>query len=54
MSKIAEALIKRFDSHRIIFWYDEKEELFDQFNEIAITNVKKIHVQGTSLSRISY
>ena len=46
MSKIAEALVKRFESNRIIFWYDEKEELLEQFNEISIENVEKIHVQG--------
>lgn len=46
MNKIAEALIKRFESYRIIFWYDEKEEFLEQLNEILITNVEKIHVKG--------
>ncbi len=27
MNKIKEALIKRFDTHRVIFWYDENQEL---------------------------
>jgi uncharacterized protein (TIGR02687 family) len=45
MSKIAEALTKRFQEHRIIFWYDEKEEMMEQFTEVEIPSVKKIHVQ---------
>lgn len=45
MNKIAEALIKRFVSHRIIFWYDEKEELLEQYNELNIPNIEKIHVK---------
>lgn len=45
MSKIEEALTKRFQEHRIIFWYDEKEEMMEQFTEVEIPSVKKIHVQ---------
>ena len=50
MNKITEALIKRFENHRVIFWYDEKEELFDQFNEIAIADIKKIYVKGNEFA----
>ena len=46
MSKIEEALIKRFKDHRVIFWYDEKDELFEQFSELNIKGIDKIHVQG--------
>jgi uncharacterized protein (TIGR02687 family) len=46
MSKIEEALIKRFKDHRVIFWYDEKEELTEQFSELGIDGIEKIHVQG--------
>jgi hypothetical protein len=46
MSKVKEALLKRFESHRIIFWYDEKKELTEQYEELAIDEVDKIHVQG--------
>lgn len=45
MNKIKEALVKRFESHRIIFWYDEKKELYDQYEAITIDEVEKIHVQ---------
>ena len=46
MSKVKEALLKRFESHRIIFWYDEKKELIEQYEELDIDGVDKIHVQG--------
>ena len=46
MSKVKEALVKRFESHRIIFWYDEKKELIEQYEELGIDGVGKIHVQG--------
>ena len=41
MSKVQEALIKRFESHRIIFWYDEKKELTERFQELSIDGVEK-------------
>ncbi|WP_226063320.1 BREX-1 system phosphatase PglZ type A [Kaistella polysaccharea] len=46
MNKIEEALHKLFGKHRLIFWYDENQELMDQYNELSLENVKKIHVQG--------
>ena len=46
MNKIEEALVKRFQTHRIIFWYDEKKELIEQFSELTIGGVEKIQVQG--------
>ena len=46
MNKIEEALNKLFEKHRVIFWYDEKEELVEQYQELNFPEVKKIHVQG--------
>ena len=46
MSKVQEALIKRFENHRIIFWYDEMKELTEQFKELSIDGVEKIQVEG--------
>lgn len=46
MSKIQEALITRFDKHRVIFWYDEKKEFTEQYEELAIAGVEKMHVEG--------
>jgi uncharacterized protein (TIGR02687 family) len=50
MNKIAEALGKRFEIHRVIFWYDEKEELLDQYEEITLNNVEKIRVKGNEFA----
>ena len=46
MNKIKEALLKRFKDHRVIFWYDEKEELTEHFSELNIPEITKIHVQS--------
>lgn len=46
MNKIQEVLIKRFQSHRVIFWYDEKSEMSEQFEALNIDGVEKIHVQN--------
>ena len=46
MNKIEEAILNRFGSHRIIFWYDEKKELLEQYEELEIPKVEKIHVDG--------
>ena len=46
MSKIAETLKQKFQNHRVIFWYDEKEELTEQYEAFDIDGVQKIQVQG--------
>ena len=46
MSKIQEALVKTFEKHRIVFWYDEKEELAGEYQEVSLDGVEKIHVDG--------
>lgn len=46
MNKIEEALSKLFLKYRIIFWYDEKQELLEQFNEIALAGVEKRMVEN--------
>jgi uncharacterized protein (TIGR02687 family) len=47
MNKIEEALSKLFNKHRIIFWYDENEELHEQFNELSMGDIEKV-VVGTN------
>lgn len=46
MNNIKEALHKLLNSHRIIFWYDTKEELFDEFENLEEKSFNKIHVKG--------
>lgn len=42
MSKITESLTKLFGQHRVVFWYDTKEELREEYNGVEIKGVKKI------------
>ena len=41
MSKIAESLTKLFNQHRVVFWYDAKEELREEYSTVSIQDVKK-------------
>ncbi len=45
MSKIKEALQKQFQDHRVIFWYDSKEEFRDNLEELEISGVEKLEVK---------
>lgn len=46
MNKIEEVLIKRFEQHRVIFWYDENQELGELYRECEIEGVEKLEVNG--------
>lgn len=46
MSKLEEALSKKFEDNRLVFWYDSEQNLLEDFNSINLADVKKIHVQG--------
>lgn len=46
MSKIEEALNKLFTKHRIIFWYDENEELREQYSELSLDGIEKLEVKN--------
>ena len=42
MSTIAQALSRLFDRHRIVFWYDVKQELQAEFEAVTLPAVTKI------------
>ncbi|MBT5530404.1 MAG: BREX-1 system phosphatase PglZ type A, partial [Cytophagia bacterium] len=46
MNEFRAALLKKFQDHRVVFWYDEKNELREQFDELDISGIEKIHVTG--------
>ena len=46
MSKLATALENLFDRNRIVFWYDEKKELRQEFDEVWLTGVEKLEIAG--------
>lgn len=41
---IKQALIKRFQNHRVIFWYDEKKDFIEEFDKLEVSGVEMIHV----------
>ncbi|MEM0519592.1 BREX-1 system phosphatase PglZ type A [Aequorivita flava] len=46
MSKIQESISVKFKSNRIIFWYDTKSELKEEFEALEESGFEKIQVQG--------
>ncbi|MFZ4715529.1 MAG: BREX-1 system phosphatase PglZ type A [Bacteriovoracaceae bacterium] len=46
MSKIKLALDKLFQTHRVVFWYDTKNELKQVFNDLSFSDVEKIEIQN--------
>ncbi|MEA1051416.1 BREX-1 system phosphatase PglZ type A [Lamprobacter modestohalophilus] len=43
-NRIAQALMKLFERHRIIFWYDAKQELREDFEALALPEVEKLEL----------
>ncbi|WP_417197778.1 BREX-1 system phosphatase PglZ type A [Bizionia sp.] len=41
---IEQALMKRFQDHRVIFWYDEKKDFIEEFDKLEVTGVEKMYV----------
>ena len=48
-NRIAQALTKKFDKHRIVFWYDTKQELRADFDALALADVEKIEIANNEL-----
>jgi uncharacterized protein (TIGR02687 family) len=42
--RIAHALTKLFERHRIVFWYDAKQELRDDFEALQLPGIEKIEL----------
>jgi len=42
--RIAQALTKLFDRHRIIFWYDTKQELREDFESLSLSGIEKLEL----------
>jgi len=41
---IAQALTRLFERHRIVFWYDAKNELRDDFASLSLPGVEKLEI----------
>ncbi len=42
--QITHALSRLFDKHRVVFWYDTKQELRSDFEAISISDVEKVEI----------
>ncbi|MCY0967155.1 BREX-1 system phosphatase PglZ type A [Parathalassolituus penaei] len=42
--QIQRALIRQFDKHRIVFWYDAKDELRAEFDALQLDGVEKVEI----------
>ena len=45
-SKVKQALLRQFEKHRIIFWYDRKRELRADFEALQLDDVEKIELKN--------
>ena len=50
MSRIAQALTKLFDRHRIVFWYDAKREFRHDFEALELPDVEKVELKNNEFS----
>jgi uncharacterized protein (TIGR02687 family) len=50
MTQITQALERLFDRHRIVFWYDAKQELRAEFDAVAMDGVEKIVLDNNQFS----
>ena len=43
-SRITQALAKLFGRHRIVFWYDGKQELRNDFEALELPGIRKVEL----------
>jgi len=46
MTQIAQNLKKRFKKHRIVFWYDSKKELREDYEKLEFSDIEKIELNN--------
>src|SRR5690606_28412134 len=50
MTQIARTLSHIFKRHRIVFWYDSKKELVDEFEALSLDGVEKIRLDNNQFA----
>jgi len=45
-NRITQALTKLFERHRIVFWYDAKQELRADFDALSLPGIEKLEIAG--------
>jgi uncharacterized protein (TIGR02687 family) len=46
MSKVEQNLIKLFEKHRIVLWYDAENSFSDQFEDLSLKGIEKLRVEN--------
>ncbi|RLE45776.1 BREX-1 system phosphatase PglZ type A, partial [Candidatus Woesearchaeota archaeon] len=46
MDKIAQRITQLFTKHRIVFWYDAKKELREEYEALTLPNIHKIELDN--------
>ncbi|MHA1279634.1 MAG: BREX-1 system phosphatase PglZ type A [Candidatus Helarchaeota archaeon] len=49
-SKISQALQSLFEKHRIVFWYDDRRELKEEFQDVYLLGVEKLEIDNNQFS----
>lgn len=48
-TRIAQALTRKFEKHRIVFWYDSKQQLRADFEAVDLAGIEKIEIDNNEL-----
>ncbi|WP_419625627.1 BREX-1 system phosphatase PglZ type A, partial [Thiolapillus sp.] len=49
-NRISKALTKLFERHRIIFWYDAKQELQGDFDALELPEIEKVQIANNEMA----
>ncbi|EGL53073.1 hypothetical protein MAMP_00236 [Methylophaga aminisulfidivorans MP] len=49
-NRISQALTNLFDKHRIVFWYDAKHELRDDFEALELSGIEKLEIANNEFT----
>ena len=49
-NKIQKALTNLFDRYRIVFWYDSKKELREEYEVLELSGVKKLEIDNNEFA----
>jgi uncharacterized protein (TIGR02687 family) len=53
MDKISQAITRLFDKHRIVFWYDTKKELRQEYESLWLPGIEKVELSNNEY-RVKY
>ena len=48
--RIVQGLQSQFEKHRIVFWYDSKKEMREQFDTLEMSGIEKLELNNNEFS----